>query len=270
MITLFSYLLIGLTTGFEAIRIYAFFLAIAIIFNFFGLVTFYCPCLVLHLKRIRTNGNCLLICYKHSFRIDSLADPSAAEPAPNPVTASSSIHTSHNIQNQNHNPRQETPLLTNSESRPSSAASRFLLSSIKSAARRLHRIFSSFNTTNVNYLRCVKLKWTLFALCMAYFLFNFVITITRLKIDFPLLDLLPKPSYLHAHMQNHVNLFKLGPVIMLTFIKPMRYWENATYDRITRMAEEMKRMPGVGRLEISWLKVRTSLFFTNTLLYLKS
>lgn len=45
--------------------IIAFFLVASLLLNFFGQVAFYCPCLVIHLKRVKDNRNCLFFCYKY-------------------------------------------------------------------------------------------------------------------------------------------------------------------------------------------------------------
>jgi hypothetical protein len=215
------------------------------IFNFFGLITFYCPCLVLHLKRIKTNRNCLLFCYKHSFQIDSLhvqtanqANTSSSSPASmdQPPQPSEQLHKDKNVVIE----QQATVKL-----------SRFLL--VRKVLSRVYKFYSCVNTSNVNYLKYKKLKMVFFTIFVAYFIFNFTITITRLKINFPMVDLLPKESYLTKHMHNHVNLFNLGPIIILNFVRPLRYWENATFTRITNMINEMRQLDGISGLEINWL-----------------
>jgi hypothetical protein len=120
--------------------------------------------------------------------------------------------------------------------------------------QRALKFYSCLNTSNVNYLKYKKLKLVFFVIFVAYFVFNFTITITRLKINFPMVDLLPQQSYLTKHMHNHVNLFKLGPVVILNFIRPMRYWENATFTRITNMVHDMKQIPGISGFELNWLR----------------
>lgn len=134
------------------------------------------------------------------------------------------------------------------------AAKKSKTSRAKSAWSSVRRFFASINTNNVDFLKYKKLKVALLLVFIGYFAFNFTITITRLKINLPMLDLLPQQSYLYEHMKNHMAYFKLGPVIILNFVKPMKYWETSTKDKILSMVDDMKSLKGMSQLEINWLR----------------
>ncbi len=100
-----------------------------------------------------------------------------------------------------------------------------------------------------------KLKYCIFFLFVVYFCFNLSILITKYKADLPVTDLIPQESYLRKHMVNHQQLFNVGPIIMINFLKPIQYWNVTKFKMIRSFINDIKNLSTVERLfEINWLQ----------------
>lgn len=100
-----------------------------------------------------------------------------------------------------------------------------------------------------NYLRYVILL-----LFVAYITFNSLVIAKRTKTNIPLFDLIPADSYLHKHMKNHHNLYKMGPMVVVNFIKPMSYWNKSVSDQIDAFMSDGASLPGMmAHFRMSWL-----------------
>ena len=74
------------------------------------------------------------------------------------------------------------------------------------------------------------------------------------KTNLPIIEFIPDQSFLRHHMVNHMNLFNIGPIITIAFMKPLKYWERGTFHKINSFLAEAKQLDNVDKhMEISWL-----------------
>jgi hypothetical protein len=87
-----------------------------------------------------------------------------------------------------------------------------------------------------------------------YLVFNIIIC-TRIKVDIPVLQIIPEQSFLYKHMQLHQQYFMLGPMVMLVFKKPFNYWENETRIKVRDFIDDIKNLNDMNHLlELNWIK----------------
>ena len=261
------------------------------IINFFGLILFYCPCLILHLTRIKENRSCLFTCFSfeskgppdsHEEKINKNISQQVADDEEedevdedyakkndtsihlnNQSSTSSSANSSANSSSASSSNNQNALNLTSqSESQDTASHSLALNSSqmpskeglsCKKVLRKtsFSKIIRRFFKSNLLFES--KLKYVVLLAFMAYLVFNVLICSFYSLVDLPLDKLIPKESYLTRHMENHVKYFSMGPVLMLNFIKPLNYTENATLNRVQSFLDDIKNTKGISKFEINWL-----------------
>jgi hypothetical protein len=246
--------------------------------NFLGHVCFFCPCLVLHLKRVNENRNCFTICYRHSLhsvsgtsppcghREDTTADrhnpPRMIVEDENDDQDDATSRTDIQIEsseppcNANHHQQQisrassESSLNTNMNQRGGGGG--VALNCRK--RKNMRRACRNFNMFNVLFNS--KIRYLLLFAFVVYFAAMSLMVALKLTMNIPIVDLLPEKSYLRKHMVNHLELFDVGPIIMFSFLKPMHYWNVSTFNRIRSMLNDAKTIGGGLELsfEMNWLQ----------------
>lgn len=98
-----------------------------------------------------------------------------------------------------------------------------------------------------------KLKYLLLALFLVYFIFNLVFFSMYLRVEMPMTDLMPQQSYLKKHLESHLENFELGPVVMINFVRPFKYWDPEVQQTLQNFVQDCKRLPGMQQMEINWL-----------------
>ncbi|RMZ98318.1 patched domain-containing [Brachionus plicatilis] len=209
---------------------------LSLIINFFGQTTFFCPCLVLYLRRVKQNRNCLLFCYKYD-ETENVEELGKFDIAPEPNTDDVTI----DIDTENQLPRTDTQLEL--QTRLKKIQSNKLLNTVYILLFKKTSLF--FGT---------KLKYLLLILFLTYLVFNLTFFSMHLRVEMPMGDLLPAQSYLKKHLDNHLAHFDLGPVVMLNFVRPLKYWELQVQQNMRNFIQECKNLPGMGKMEISWLQ----------------
>ncbi len=181
--------------------------------DFIGQLTFYFPCLYLHLHRISQQRNCIFFCYKHK---------------PDLVKQDVSF-----VDKRIKTKIEDDMFRENSD-----------------------RIKVERKCTLLNTLFNSKIKYIIFVIFIAYFIFNSVIFMKYYKPDIPITDLIPEKSYLRKHMVNHQQLFELGPIIMVVFKKPMKYWDEEVFNTIRKFLDDAKKLDEMNNLfELNWLNI---------------
>jgi hypothetical protein len=79
---------------------------------------------------------------------------------------------------------------------------------------------------------------------LLYLILNLVVFFEFSQFNLPMVDVLPHQSYLAKHLKNHLQLFDIGPIIMLAFIKPFQYHEESTYKRIMTFIADVQQLDG--------------------------
>ncbi len=98
-----------------------------------------------------------------------------------------------------------------------------------------------------------KLKYFILILFTVYFISNVCLISNNLKSNLPLTDLMPSESYLNEHMKNHVKHFRLGPMIVINFMRPLNYSNNQTYNKINSFIKDAQNINGLSKFSLSWL-----------------
>ncbi len=106
-----------------------------------------------------------------------------------------------------------------------------------------------------NFLFLSKIKRSFILACFfAYLAFNIVIICHKFTINLPIVDFIPTQSFLKEFMQKHMDLFNIGPIITIAFLKPVDYWEPAVFDSIKKFKTDAMSLPLMNKqLSISWL-----------------
>ena len=126
-------------------------------------------------------------------------------------------------------------------------------SGVGSKRSSLRQCFRYFNVFNVCFN--TKLKYLLLILFVVYVCANFSLVVLKFDFELPVIDLIPKQSYLRKHMVNHLQLFNLGPIIVFSFLKPMHYWNHTTFNRIRLLLNDAKDLHGLDPIfEMNWLQ----------------
>jgi hypothetical protein len=100
------------------------------------------------------------------------------------------------------------------------------------------RLKSQLNT--FNFLFKSKIRYFFMILFGAYFIFNVTVCNFKFSVQVPMLDVIPKDSYMRKHMINHLELFDLAPIIQISFMKPIEYWNANEFKRIRSFLSDAK------------------------------
>ena len=149
-------------------------------FNFIGLVAFFCPSLVLHLRRVKSNRNCLLPLFKHQ-----------------------STNTESNFSKQ---PSVKTP--------KSKTTGR---SESKTTPTTYKRIVTDYLSQTVSLAKSGsmlvdnrKVRVVFLLIFLIYNVINVAVIVRLARVYIPVTDALPEKSYLRRHLDLHTRYFKLG------------------------------------------------------------
>ena len=210
-----------------------------IVFNFINQILFLCPYLVLYLMRVNSGRNCLLCCFRHD---DDEVDQTDVEIALNGTNV-------HYIVKQASTATQKSDLNNefNGVRIKERAKRRTATSETLSFKTSTHLIkFFLFNK---------KIRFIILLFFLAYFIFNSIIC-TRVKVDLPVLQLIPEQSFLHKHMDWHQKHFSLGPMVMLIFKNSLNYMENGTQTRIRDFLDDIKSLDSMTHdMELNWIQL---------------
>lgn len=111
------------------------------------------------------------------------------------------------------------------------------------------------NLDYFNFIFESKLKYFLFATFLIYLVFNLTVCLAMSKTELPIVSIIPQESFLRKHMINHLELFNIGPIIIIAFLKPLDYWNINTFNRIRLFLNDAKQIQGVDNLfEMNWLQ----------------
>jgi hypothetical protein len=216
-------------------------LVICISLNFIGQMTFYCPLLVLNLRRTISYKHCLLMCIKHSKHKSKRNSTKEInqEQETQELNDRSCEQTSRKDEQLQSNEERKEKSSTNKSTSP-----KFKLKKLRDKKIDLFSlIFES------------KFKYILLLIFLANLIFNLVVIIFKHRINIPVADIIPVESYLSKHMLNHQYLYNVGPIIKLSFIKPLDYWNKTTYHSIRSFMNEAKSLKDVDSLfEMNWLQ----------------
>jgi hypothetical protein len=229
---------------------------VAMILNFNSLLMFYFPCLVLNLNRIRLSGNCFTFLFSnYQERIVEKAKPQKPnsefvdenddEDGDNIIIVNDFVQNT--VDKKQENDEEEESNHKNENLKKKSNLK-------KIACSKMNEIKSS-KINLFDFLFDTKLKYFILVLFVVYFCFNLTILITKYKADLPVTDLIPQESYLRKHMVNHQQLFNVGPIIMINFMKPIQYWNVTKFKMIRSLVNDIKSLPSVEKIfEINWLQ----------------
>ena len=99
------------------------------------------------------------------------------------------------------------------------------------------------------------IKYVIVIVFVAYFVFNATVLQVNYKANLSAADLIPRPSYLRKHLINHFQLFDIGPIIMIAFMKPIDYWNRTTFTAIRSLLDDIHSLKSVEpRFEMNWLQ----------------
>ena len=219
--------------------------------NYLGQLILFMPCLYLDLQRVNQNRNCFALCFKHSTNkpeekelddfnsnMDRILDESARDNSQNTLTTKDKSDLTIE-QNQSEPNLDKIEEINQNEASTNQKPKKIKLKKFK--------LF--------NFLFKTSFKYFLFALFLSYFVFNVISIVYYVKVDIPVTDLIPKESYLRKHMVNHQQLFSVGPIIILSFMKPLNYWNKTTFYKIRNFINDAKKINTIdGLFEMNWLQ----------------
>jgi hypothetical protein len=239
--------------------------------NYFGLLAFFIPCMILNFKRLRKNKNFLLCCIKHSKSSSNLRRPHKTYKheskelleANNEQTSkietlseeSMNDSNSKNLVNSNKFGEE------NSEKTSENHTAKTSMSAIGNSPR--CRKMTNRRKTAFDLIFSTKIRLFIVILFVFYFVFNIFVCVFMSKVDLPISKLLPSQSYLSKHLKFHRNYFKLGPIVTLNFIKPLNYTEERTISKIEMLKSDIKRLKGMSKFEMNWLNATITEIDTN-------
>jgi len=235
--------------------------------NFFGQLTFYFPCLVIHLRRVNSGRDCITFHFKTE---SNNSESSEKFKNHNHKTNDLIIDTDKEISIQNSsnkekNQQLDTNLLVDEEDEKviDQSNKTSMNGSEKNRANnfngrfrvRLAHYREKYRHTSVfNFLFNSKFKYILFLLFVIYFIANSIICHSKFHTNLPITDLIPSKSFLKEHMINHMTLFNIGPIVTIAFMQPMQYWDLDVFNKIRSFLDDAKRLDGMDHLlEINWL-----------------
>ncbi len=89
---------------------------------------------------------------------------------------------------------------------------------------------------------------------ISYLIFNILIIGQKFTVDLPIIEFIPPQSFLREFLEKHQSLFDLGPIITVSFLKPLNYWEPEVYNSIQKLKTDALSLPFMNpRLFINWL-----------------
>lgn len=200
-------------------------------FNFLGQLCFYCPCLIVHARKVAQNKNSLFCCiYRPDVIGNGLQSPktqveennSTGVMLENGGVLMSSQEPSQNKQTKN--------------------------------KKKLKNLIENLSFYKFNFLYNTKFKYAISILFACYFVANAFVCGFKLKIDIPISELLPTESYLAKHMKYHLRDFDLGPMIMLNFMKPFNASDSQKINKIIQFVDDAKQLDGIAEFEINLLR----------------
>lgn len=194
--------------------------------NLFGLVGFFCPCLFLYVKRVKSNRNCLLPCILHSS-----SEAKNAKNLSRYLNTNEQIAFNSNIQDiQDIQYMQDMSITTGNDNHNNS------------------------DKPMCDYRKRTLVAFLIMTVFAAYMVFNAVIVFHNFGASLPVMSAIPNGSYVKKHMQYHFDYFELGPVVSLNFMRPLDYWNVSEQTRIRFLIDELHKKHGMTRLELSWLQ----------------
>ncbi len=199
-------------------------------FNFLGQVFFYCPWLIVHLRKAAQNKTNLLCCLYRSDEFDIQNDSSNA-PDENNNNADFIPESEDSPMNQNTDEIKKTTAKFN-----------------------LNDLLDNFSAYKFNLLHRSKFKYVILVLFGSYFISNAFVCGFKVNIDIPISELLPAKSYLAKHMTSHLRDFDLGPMIMFNFMQPMNASDTQKIKKINHFIDDVNKLDGINGFVISCLK----------------
>lgn len=201
------------------------------------------------MKRDTSNKNNLVCCLYQSERVNSpsvdtgsVASPTLTKPTEVTTEPQTDLHNSY------------TQLNSSSPSPIKTINASTSLPPQKPSESKLHKIFDNWSYYKFNFLYNTKFKYVITALFSAYMVANMFVCSYKLQINIPISDLLPTQSYLSKHMRYHLTDFELGPMIMLSFLKPITNFSNTQdFDRMQKFVSDVKQVKGVAGFELNWM-----------------
>lgn len=221
--SILCYSILSATTAFDSIRIYGVFANFSLLINVFSLALFYFPICSIYLKKVNSKQIAFMMkCPNLSIQNSSSnSNTKELEKLPNGKLA-----------------------LNKSNGKKESKFSK-ICDYINEKCER----FSLFNI-----LFASKIKWIILVTFFVYASVNFMICIKYFKVDLPIIDLIPKESFLRQHMVNHMELFSIAPIIIITIFKPISYWKPETYEILNNLSDATMNYHMVdNRLKVFWL-----------------
>ena len=215
--------------------------------NFMNQILFLCPYLGLYLKRINSSRNCLLCC----FKCKSLNKE-------NPT--SNHLRSNYHMVKQWSNATQKSELNDEIDGHQEIFHQQNNALKSEEKAKKSKKIGTSdtlsFKTSThlINFFIFNKiLRLIIFIFFLVYLIFN-ITTCTRIKVDLPVLQLIPEQSFLNKHMQLHQQHFILGPMVMIVFKTPLNYWQNDTKTKIRDLIDDITSLNDMTLLELNWIQ----------------
>lgn len=208
----------------------------SLIINFFGQTTFFCPCLIIYLRRVKQNRNCLTFCYKpdESILEEQLGKLDRTREANSDDLA--------------------IDIETVNQLRPTETEAELQTRLKKIQSKKFLRLIYVLLFKKTSLFFGTRLKYLLLILFSVYFVFNLVFFSMHLRVEMPMAEIIPKQSYLKKHLESHLENFELGPVVMINFIRPLDYWQPEVQEKIENFIKDCKSLPGMFDMEINWLK----------------
>jgi len=202
-----------------------------------GQACFFCPCLVLHMKSVARNNKNLCCCIYRSQRVIAKHNQNALN------TSYINLNSKSPSPVQPHDISSELPAeTTQSQAQATESCSFF------------RKVLQNWSFYKFNLLYNTNFKYAVLALFSAYMVANVFVCGFQLKIDIPISQLLPEQSYLSKHMDFHLADFELGPMIMLNFLKPIKWTDTEKFNRIQRLVVDIQKIDGVAKFDLNWIK----------------
>lgn len=202
------------------------FKAVGSLLNQFGQVAFLAPSLYLNLRRAVQGKSCLCLCSNVEFDERDTTD-----------AGDTNISLDDNVNNLS----KQRKTRTSETSRTSKSSICLIIRRVRNRIRKL-----------------LKSKKTFYLLTFSigvYGLFNLVVCSLKFHVGIPIVEILPKESYMRKHMINHLELFELAPIINVAFLKPIEYWNATQFHRIRAFLDDVKSVKGMDRrFEWNWLQ----------------
>lgn len=246
-----AYSVISLSSPFDFIRIYSIFLIICLSFNLIGQLFFFTPCLILHMKRVNQNRNCIFVCLKHELKQPSADEIAGTQSQPVMLDESTDM-LQHNF---NKNNSSTITTTTVSVSSPVDLKSNATITRNKHAKHKKYLlILYALWFKKLDYLFKTKIKYLIFLLFLAYLVFNLTICCLYSKTNLPLGQLMPVESYLSRHLKIHNKYFEIGPIVMLNFMNMDQRGNSSIkqlFETIDALKTDLKKLRGMRAFDMN-------------------